>query len=38
MIRALAIEIHENWIEAIRHLNVDLVEEYERKLLRISAG
>ncbi|MBV9082079.1 MAG: transposase, partial [Acidobacteriaceae bacterium] len=25
--RALAVEIHENWIEAIRYLNMDLLRE-----------
>ena len=38
LIRALAVEIHENWIEAIRYLNMDFLEERKRELLRISAA
>lgn len=34
LIRALAAEIHENWIEATRYLNMDLLEEHKRELLR----
>jgi putative transposase len=36
LIRALAVEIHENWIEATRYLNMDLLEEHKRELLRIA--
>lgn len=38
LIRALAVEIHENWIEATRYLNMDFLEEHKRELLRISAA
>ncbi len=30
LIRALAIEIHEDWIEATRYLNMDLLEEHKK--------
>jgi putative transposase len=36
LIRALAVEIHENWIEATRYLNMDLLEEHKKELLRIA--
>jgi transposase-like protein len=38
LVRALAVEIHENWIEAIRYLNMDLLEEHKREVLRRSAA
>jgi putative transposase len=38
LIRALAVEIHENWIEATRYLNMDLLEEHKRDLLRQPAA
>jgi putative transposase len=38
LIRALAVEIHENWIEATRYLNMDFLEERKRELLRASAA
>jgi len=38
LIRALAVEIHENWIEATRYLNMDFLEEHKRELLRVSAA
>ena len=38
LIRALAVEIHENWIEATRYLNMDFLEERKRELLRVSAA
>ena len=31
LIRALAVEMHENWIEAMRYLNMDLLREQQRK-------
>ena len=34
MIRALAVEVHEGWLEEHRHLNMDLLAEHKRKLLR----
>jgi putative transposase len=38
LVRALAAEIHENWIEATRYLNMDLLEEHKRELLRAAAA
>ena len=35
LIRALAIEIHEDWIEATRYLNMDILEEH-KKLMRFN--
>jgi putative transposase len=35
LIRALAIEIHEDWIEATRYLNMDLLEE-RKKLVKFN--
>jgi transposase-like protein len=34
LVRALAIEMHENWIEATRYLNMELLEERKRELRR----
>jgi putative transposase len=34
LVRALAVETHENWIEAIRYLNMDLLREHKKQLLR----
>ncbi|HUR82752.1 MAG TPA: IS256 family transposase, partial [Thermoanaerobaculia bacterium] len=34
LVRALAVETHENWIEATRYLNMDLLREHEKQLLR----
>lgn len=34
LVRALAAEIHEEWIEATRYLNMDLLEEHKREQLR----
>jgi hypothetical protein len=34
LVRALGIEIHENWIEATRHLNMELLREHKREALR----
>lgn len=31
LVRALAIEIHEDWIEATRYLNMDLLEEHKKQ-------
>ena len=30
LIRALAVEMHENWVEAIRYLNMDLLREQQK--------
>jgi len=34
LVRALAAEIHEDWIEATRYLNMELLEEHKREQLR----
>jgi len=34
LIRALTVEIHENWIEAIRYINMDLLKEHKKEALR----
>ena len=31
LIRALAVETHENWIEAPRYLNMDFLKEYRKQ-------
>jgi putative transposase len=37
LVRALAVEIHENWIEAIRYLNMEPLEELKKERLRMAA-
>ena len=32
--RALAVEMHENWIEAIRYLNMEALKEQNKQRLR----
>jgi putative transposase len=34
LVRALTMETHENWIEATRYLNMDLLREHRKQLLR----
>jgi putative transposase len=34
LVRALAVEIHENWIEAMQYLNMDPLREQKKELLR----
>jgi putative transposase len=34
LVRALAVEMHENWIEATRYLNMDLLREHKKQMLR----
>ena len=34
LVRALAVEMHENWIEATRYLNMELLAEHKKQLLR----
>ena len=34
LVRALAVETHENWIEGTRYLNMDLLVEHKKQLLR----
>jgi putative transposase len=36
--RALAAEMHENWIEAIRYLNMDLLREQQKEQPRLGAA
>jgi putative transposase len=36
LIRTLAVEIHENWIEASRYINMGVLEEHKKELLRIA--
>lgn len=33
LVRALATEMHENWIEATRYLNMDLLKEHRKEML-----
>jgi putative transposase len=35
LIRALAVEMHENWIEAMRYLNMDLLREQQKDRRRL---
>jgi putative transposase len=37
LIRALAVETHENWLEAMRYLNMDHLKEHKKELLRQAA-
>jgi putative transposase len=37
LVRALAVETHENWLEAIRYLNMDHLREYKKQMLRRAA-
>ena len=32
LVRALAVEMHENWLEAMRYLNMDHLREYKKQL------
>ena len=34
LIRALTVETHENWIEATRYINMDLLREHKKEALR----
>lgn len=38
LIRALAVEIHENWIEATRYLNMEPLEEMKKERFRVVAA
>lgn len=38
LVRALAVEMHENWIEATRYLNMDLLQEHKKILIREAAA
>jgi putative transposase len=37
LIRALAVEMHENWLEAHRYLNMDDLREHKKEVLRMAA-
>jgi transposase-like protein len=34
LVRALAVEIHENWVEATRYLNMGDLEEHKKEMMR----
>ncbi len=36
--RALAVEMHENWLEATRYLNMEHLKEYKKEALRALAA
>jgi transposase-like protein len=36
--RALAVEIHEDWIEQHRYLNMELLREHKKTLIRMEAA
>src|SRR5512132_3493695 len=38
LVRALAVEMHENWIEAIRYLNMEFLKEHKKDQLRRAAA
>lgn len=38
LVRALAVEIHEDWIEATRYLNMDLLKEHRKEQMRKNAA
>jgi putative transposase len=37
LVRALSVEAHENWLEAIRYLNMDHLKEHKKQMLREAA-
>jgi putative transposase len=37
LVRALAVETHENWMEASRYLNMDDLREHKKLMLRQAA-
>jgi hypothetical protein len=37
-VRALAVEMHENWLEAMRYLNMDHLAEHKKQMLKHSVG
>jgi putative transposase len=37
LVRALAVETHENWLEATRYLNMEHLREYKKEVLRQAA-
>jgi putative transposase len=38
LVRALAVEMHENWLEATRYLNMDHLSEHKKEALRALAA
>lgn len=38
LVRALAVEIHEGWIEGTRYLNMELLREHKKQLLKINGS
>ena len=38
LVRALAVEMHENWLETTRHLNMDHLKEHRKEALRALAA
>jgi putative transposase len=34
LVRALAVEMHENWIEATRYLNMEFLKEHKKEMMR----
>jgi putative transposase len=38
LVRALAVETHENWLEAIRYLNMEHLREHKKEVLRALAA
>jgi len=38
LVRALAVEMHENWLEATRYLNMEHLKEYKKEQLRALAA
>jgi transposase-like protein len=37
LVRALCIEVHENWLEAHRYLNTDYLREQKKETMRKAA-
>lgn len=37
LLRALAVETHENWLKAIRYLNMERLKEHKKAVLRRAA-
>ena len=37
LVRALAVETHENWLEAIRYLDMEHLKEHKKEALRAAA-
>lgn len=38
LVRALAVEMHENWIEAIRYINMEFLREHKKEQMRRTAA